>query len=330
MHQLYFAPMEGITTAAFRCNYRRHFAGMDKYFTPFLAADQTKHFKRKEIRDILPENNQDIRLVPQILTNQPDQFAWAVKTLEEYGYHEVNLNLGCSMPQVANRGRGAGFLSDPDRLDAFFESFFEEIRQSGNTGQGASDPSGITGTQISVKTRIGVKDPGEAAVLLKIFNRYPFSEVIVHPRLLADHYDNHPDLEVFGMFYEECIHPVCYNGDLVTAPDVEDILSRFPKLDRIMIGRGLIRNPSLSRQIRGGCAADKEELSGYLASLWDAYGQTVLDERQVVGKIKEIWWYLQYLFPGSEKQMKRIRKARTAQQYQEAAEGMLNIPMRVV
>ena len=88
--KLYFAPMEGITLSVFRNLFETWFPGTDVYFSPFLVANQTLHFKNKEIRDILPENNQGICLVPQLLTNRADQFAWGIRELETYGYREIN------------------------------------------------------------------------------------------------------------------------------------------------------------------------------------------------------------------------------------------------
>ena len=122
--QLYFAPMEGITLALFRRIHHECFPGIDKYFSPFVVANQTLHFHKKEIRDILPEANVTVPMIPQVLTNKAEQMLWAVDTLMGYGYREINLNLGCSMPQVAKRGRGAGFLADVDVLDNFFEEVF--------------------------------------------------------------------------------------------------------------------------------------------------------------------------------------------------------------
>ena len=58
-------------------------------------------------KDIDPEHNQGMEVVPQILTNQPDDFVSIVNQLKQYGYDEVNLNLGCpSGTVVAKNERG--------------------------------------------------------------------------------------------------------------------------------------------------------------------------------------------------------------------------------
>lgn len=246
--KLYFAPMEGITSYAFRQVHHRFFPGMDRYYTPFLAATQTHSFKKKEIREILPENNQRLLIIPQILGNHAEDCLAAIRTLASYGYRDINFNLGCSMPQVANRGRGAGFLGKPEQLDAFFEELFDGMRKDETLAE--------AGVGLSVKTRIGDKDPGEAADLLAIYNRYPIKELIVHPRLRTDLYKNTPDLGVFNMFYEDCHHPLCYNGDILSLAAYQEICSRFPNLQAVMLGRGLIMDPSLAEQIREAEASD--------------------------------------------------------------------------
>ena len=219
--KFYFAPMEGITTAPFRRSFQEFFPGIDKFFSPFLVANQTLHFKNKEIRDILPENNEGIPLVPQILTNKAYEMLWAVKKLQTYGYQEVNLNLGCSVPQVAKRGRGAGFLEDKDRLKFFFEEVF-----SGLAGMGV---------RLSVKTRLGTTSSQEAMELIEIYNQYPISELIVHPRLMSDLYRSVPDMDTFAAMYARSRCPVCYNGDIYTVSDFQRIREQFPDLDRVMI-----------------------------------------------------------------------------------------------
>ena len=72
-------------------------------------------------KDIDPEHNQGMEVVPQILTNQPDDFISIVNQLKQYGYDEVNLNLGCPSGTVVAKNRGAGFLAVPDQLDRFLQ-----------------------------------------------------------------------------------------------------------------------------------------------------------------------------------------------------------------
>ena len=117
----YFAPMEGITGYVFRNAYHRYFEDMDKYFTAFISPNGSRRMNSKEINDILPEHNEGMLLVPQILTNSSEAFIKTARELQEYGYHEVNLNLGCPSPTVVTKKKGSGFLAFPEELDLFSE-----------------------------------------------------------------------------------------------------------------------------------------------------------------------------------------------------------------
>ena len=305
----YFAPMEGITLANFRRIHRACFPGADAYFAPFVVANQTFHFHKKEIRDLLPENNRDIPLIPQVLTNKPDQMLWACQELMKFGYREINLNLGCPMPQVAKRGRGSGFLSDPELLDRFFDAVFE----------------GLAGMDIrlSVKTRLGTVSPGEAYLLMKVYNRYPLHEIIIHPRLMKDLYKGSLHMEVFREMAACSVNPVCYNGDLLSPEDVTQLLSAYP-VDRIMIGRGLLRNPALIRQLQGQPPAAISELKNYHDRLFDSYLEMLPDGRQAVTKMKEIWSFWHPFFFCTDRQLKALRKSTWPDQYTAAVREILS------
>ena len=179
----YLAPLEGITGYIFRNAHTRLFTPADKYFSPFLVPkpNSGKQFSAKEKADILPEHNQNIHLVPQIMTNKAADFIAMTKALEEYGYQEVNLNLGCPSRTVVTKGRGAGFLSDPETLQFFFDEVFREIK-----------------IKISVKTRIGLEDAEEFQDLLSVYNQFPFEELIIHPRVQCMYYNGTPDMETFA------------------------------------------------------------------------------------------------------------------------------------
>ena len=298
----YFAPMEGITGYVYRTVHHRHFPGMDKYFSPFLTPGAKKAMAPRECRDVLPEHNQGIPLVPQILTNRAEDFLRACQSLKEYGYQEVNLNLGCPSRTVVSKKKGAGSLAYPKELDAFLDEIF----------------SG-TDLPISVKTRIGMESPEEFGPLLDLFNRYPIKELIIHPRVQADYYNHHPNLETFAWALGQAKAPLCYNGDLFTGKLFEDFTRRFPGVKTVMIGRGLIRNPALVRELQGGEPLTKGQLAAFLDDLLKEYEMVLSGERPVLFKMKELWFYMGSLFEGGEKCRKKIKKAQRLSEYKEAA-----------
>ena len=211
----YFAPLESITGYIYRNIYEKHFGGIDKYFSPFISTNQHYGMQNKEKRDVAPENNQGYYLVPQIMSNKADQFADMAKKLQDLGYKEINLNLGCPSKTVVTKKKGSGFLGYPDELEQFLTEFFELCPDM----------------DVSVKTRIGMENPEEFERLLEIYNQFPLSELIVHPRLQTDYYKNHPNMEVFAKCVEKAKAPLCYNGDLYTVEDLKNFEKTYPNVE---------------------------------------------------------------------------------------------------
>ena len=306
--QFYLAPMEEVTGYVYRNVYHTMFGDMDKYFTPFIAPTKKKILKTRERKEVAPEHNQGMYVVPQILTNDAEQFLDTCNMLTELGYHEVNLNLGCPAATVVSKRKGSGFLDEPGKLDQFFETIFEEM-------SGRPEEKRFC---ISVKTRIGMEFPEEFEDILKVYNRYPFSEIIIHPRLQKDYYNNHPNLEVFAEALEQCVHPVCYNGDIFTKEDYETLHRRFPTVKRIMLGRGAVANPGLLREIQTDQPITAEELKEYHDRLYAGYREALNSEKDALFKMKEVWFYLGKMFPEAEKALKKVKKANKPEEYQEA------------
>lgn len=301
--QFYLAPMQEVTGWVYHNVYSAMFGNIHKYFTPFIVPTQKKILKTRERKEVAPENNRGLLVVPQIMTNHAEQFIDTCHMLMELGYHEVNLNLGCPAATVVTKARGSGFLADTRRLDRFFEDIFLALEAEHST------------LGVSVKTRIGLEFPEEFEDILKIYNQYPLSEIIIHPRLQKDYYGNHPNLEVFSDALSQSVHPVCYNGDIFTKADYEGFIKRFPSVDRIMLGRGVIGNPGLVREIVTGQQISKEELQEYHDRLYAGYRDALGNEKDVLFKMKEVWYYLGSNFLNAEKELKKIRKAGRPEDY---------------
>lgn len=295
---LYFAPMEGITGYIYRNLHKELFGGVDKYFMPFIAPTEMHGFKKRELLDVMPEHNQKIHVVPQILSNQADDFIYTAKKLIEYGYEEINLNLGCPSGTVVAKGRGAGFLARPDELARFLDQIYNW----------APIP-------ISVKTRLGKDNPAEFRDLLPIFNRFPIHELTIHPRVQKDLYRNSPNLDAFEEALDGSKNPVCYNGDLCTTEDYTRFRDQFPSVDRVMIGRGLLTNPALARQIKTGCGITKSELFTFIKQVQREYQENMPDN-PVLLKMKELWSYIRKLCPETDTAWKKIKKCRKLSEYE--------------
>ena len=134
----YLAPMEGLTTFVFRNAYHHYFHPMDKYFTPFIVPHILKDFDARERKELDPEHNRGKDVVPQILTNDAAAFGTVADRLCEYGYEEVNLNLGCPSGTVVAKKKGAGLLAEMERLERFLDDYGNA---SFHSGLDASIPS---------------------------------------------------------------------------------------------------------------------------------------------------------------------------------------------
>ena len=314
--QYYLAPLEGITGYIYRNAYNTCFGGIDKYFTPFLSPGVKRMIGQKEMRDILPENNRNMTVVPQVLTNKPEGLINMARLLEEMGYREVNLNLGCPSGTVVSKRKAAGFLEEPDRLDAFFEEVFEKIPIS-----------------LSVKTRIGVEFEEEFEDLLMVYNRYPFSEVIIHPRLQKDYYKNKPHMDVFQVAAEQSKNPVCYNGDLFTPEAILKFRKEFPQINQVMLGRGILANPFIIEEmhwkethIDATIGFDetqrRKKLKQFHEIVVNEYLEIFGSETPVLYKMKEIWSYMICQFENNGKYKKGIRKAKHLSDYHSVTEEL--------
>lgn len=303
----YLAPMEGITGFVYRNAYEKYFGDIDTYFTPFIVPNQSRSLKTKEFRDVLPENNKDINIIPQILTNDSEGFIHTANKLKELGYNEVNLNLGCPAGTVVSKGRGSGFLSEREKLDKFLEEIYT-----------------MEGMKISIKTRIGREKPEEFYELIKIYNKYPLEELIIHPRTREDFYGNTPNLEVFKDAISLSKAKLCYNGDIFTKNDYENIVSRFSEIDSVMIGRGILANPDLMGEIKGKEGINKETLKNFHDEILTNYIEIFNEEKNAMYRMKELWGYMIYIFSDNKKYAKKIKKAQKFKDYKEAVESLFS------
>lgn len=315
----YFAPLEGITGYVYRNAHHKFFPGTDRYYTPFVAPNYTMHFKAKEKKDVAPENNAGVPVVPQVLSNKADETLWAVEELAQRGYREVNLNLGCPMPTVARKKKGSGLLKFTDELDAYLDGVFEGV---------ARRPAECPPVRISVKTRLGTDSTQEAEALVRIYNRYPISELIVHPRSREDMYRGVPDREAFLLVLQNSVNPVVYNGNLCSTEDVRKIGSACEAAGKpigsVMIGRGLLADPSLVRQCKGGSLINAKELGEFHEELYRQLGETLPGSAVVLSHMKELWFYMGQLFPDGAKCLKEIRRANNRVQYEAAVRVLLS------
>jgi tRNA-dihydrouridine synthase B len=297
------APLKGFTDHLFRSAFADHFGGFDLAVAPFISTKQGHRIKKTFVKDVLPENNTRLPVIPQILSKTPGDFIILANYLYDLGYDGVNWNLGCPYPMVANKQRGSGMLPYTDRIHSFLERVIPHLNGS-----------------LSIKLRLGWKEKGDIFRLIPILDQYPLSEIIIHPRTGLQRYEGTVDLQAF----EDCLaatrHTVVYNGDIRTIKDFKRLSQRFQSVQGWMIGRWCIADPFLPLGITKGShdITDKiQRMKQFHQALFEAYSRILFGPAHVMNKMKGLWRYFSISFEDCKRTMKEITKARQPDMYLE-------------
>ena len=316
--KLYMAPMEQITGYVFRNAMQDVFGGADKFFSPFITAAVKRAMRTRELKDVNPANNPNICLVPQIMTKDAESFELLLCALTDMGYREFNLNAGCPSGTVVAKGKGAGLLEDPSELDRLLHGLFEVMRK-------LEDERSVK-LSLSVKTRIGMEEAWEWDDILAVYDRYPLSELIIHPRYSKQYYNGSVDISAFEKAYRLKKDGLIYNGDIFTIKDYSDLNERFKGLSGIMAGRGILMDPGFFRRIRTGRKTDKAELKIFYNRLFEAYSED-MGPGNAIMRLKELWHYTAMSFDPdtSAKALKAIKKSRSPEEYSSAVNRLFDV-----
>ena len=339
---LSLGPFQGITDASFRNVFKRHFGGIDKFYTPFFTGiHKEDHAKNLQGEEIDPRYNDVETLTPQILSTDAEEILRFAKQCKQLGYKEINLNMGCPFPRVANKKRGCGLLPYPDKVEALLERVFEEID-----------------VKFSIKCRLGYFDPKEIESIIPIFNKYPLNELIIHPRIGKQLYKGEADVERFKALIPFINAPLVYNGDIFSVESferIEGILNNGPStgsgtcksVDLFMLGRGLLANPFLAEEIKTSVIARRDDeaiqesvsldcfvprndakrvtertnrLHNYVLDLYEDRLRHAGGSPKVLGRMKELWSYLMNSFEEPQVVWRKIKKLNALKDYEEAVE----------
>ena len=313
MHKIHFGPLQGFTNHNYRRLHNKYFGGVDKYYSPYLRFEKGKDFKKSAFRDLLPENNVGIPFVPQVLGNDVAIFKDVLKQIEDWGYKEVNWNLGCPYPMVTKRGFGSALVAKPEEV----KSILEEILPS-------------TNLKLSIKCRLGLVDEKEIYDLLDVLNNFEIEELTVHTRIAKQLYKGKADPEKFIPLKDKSKHKLIYNGDIVKLTDVEKLDNLFEnQQDELMIGRGLLMNPFLASEIKGEVFLQTEKkkiLKEFHGELFESYAEN-LQKSHLINTMKSQWEYFSFMFDNQHKTFKKIKKAKSIDRYNDAVVEIFNSPL---
>lgn len=275
--KLMVAPLQGLTESAWRSVHFRLFGegqGDVEYFTPFIRVEKGE-VRARDLRDFTSELNQGMKLTPQIIFRDVDEWKMLVDTLAEAGAKRIDMNMGCPFIPQVRKGRGAGLLNHPDKIARIADEMahYPEIR-------------------FSVKMRLGVNDPDEAFALADILNSMPLRHVTVHPRTAKQQYKGNLLLEEMETLASKLHGPVIFNGEISTPMQIDEVANKY---DGVMAGRGLLARPSLFSEYRSGAElSEKEREEAFLDLLRNAssvLGQRLCGSTQLRDKLKPYWEY---------------------------------------
>lgn len=296
---IHFAPLQGYTDDVYRRIHHELVGGVETYYTPFIRMEGGS-VRSKDMRDIRPEFNQGVPVVPQIIVKSMKEFDYLTGVVEEKGYTRIDINMGCPFPMQAKHGRGAGLLAQVDVIGQMAEAI-------------ASKPH----LSFSVKMRLGWESKDEWRPVLDILNDTPLHQITVHPRIGTQQYKGEVDMNSFLDFYASCKHRIVYNGDVTSIHGIRKLEGYFPRLSGVMIGRALLARPSLAMEYQSGMEmpweARRLQLHDFHDRLKAHFETTVNSEAQLHDRLRLFWEYMEEEL--GRKLYKKIMKAGNLKNY---------------
>lgn len=311
-HTLLSSPLQGFTDFRFRNAFHKYFGGIDTFYSPYIRLNGKLDVKAAYKRDILPENNVGLEVIPQIMTNSVDEFLFVAKYVQDMGYNELNWNLGCPYPMVTKRGMGSGLICETEKIDNILNQVHSE--------------SDII---VSMKMRMGYENSTEILNTLPILDKYPLKNIAIHARIGKQLYKGGVDLNAFQKCVGNTNHKVYYNGDITTVSKFNEMVERFPTIDHWMIGRGIISDPFLPQMIKKNTTDyPKDKLDTFRAfhdTLFEDYEQFLSGEKHLLIKMLHFWEYFSTTFSNPQKTFKKIKKAKSIRAYHLAVGDILRV-----
>jgi len=309
-HTLLSSPLQGFTDYKFRNAFNKYFGGIDTFYSPYIKLNGKLEIKKAYERDLLPENNLNLEVIPQIITNDADEFLFVANYVKKLGYNELNWNLGCPYPMVTKRGMGSGLICDFIKIEQILQKVHEQ--------------SDII---VSMKMRMGYENSEEILNVLPVLEKFPLKNIAIHARIGKQLYKGGVDLDAFQRCIENTNHKLYYNGDITSVEKFKEMQQRFPSIDHWMIGRGLIANPFLPNMIKNNTSKfpiNKIEIfSQFHETIFQEYEQSLSGATHILLKMTSFWAYFSTLFSNPHKTFKKIKKAKSLKNYHQAVKEIL-------
>lgn len=297
------SPLQGFTDFRFRNAFHKHFGGIDTFYSPYIKLNGKMVIKGSYQRDILPENNTTLEVIPQIITNDADEFLFVAKYVRELGYKELNWNLGCPYPMVAKCGMGSGLISNTSQIEHILKRVHNE-----------------TDIVVSMKMRMGYENPTEILDVFPILEQYPIKNIAIHARIGKQLYKGGVDLEAFQKCLDTSKQKIYYNGDITSVAKFKELQERFPSIDHWMIGRGLIADPFLPSMIKNNSTEYPknrfEIFEAFHDEIYKEYDAYLQGPTPIRMKMLGFWEYFSESFSNPQKTYKKIKKVGNSKNYE--------------
>jgi tRNA-dihydrouridine synthase len=298
------SPLQGFTDFRFRNAQNKFFGGIDTFYAPYIRLNGKLIIKSSYERDLLPENNSSLKCIPQVITNDADEFLFVAKYVQELGYKELNWNLGCPFPMVTKCGMGSGLISDSEKIRQILDKVHSESE-----------------IIVSMKMRLGYDTTEEILDVLPILDTFPIKNIAIHARIGKQLYKGGVHLDAFQNCIDNTKHRLYYNGDITTLAKFKEMQERFPSINHFMIGRGLISDPFLPSMIKNNTTEHpKNKLQLFEAfhdTLYEGYSQSLSGSTHILLKMHHLWEYFATTFLNPHKVEKNVRKAKSIKNYEQ-------------
>lgn len=309
------SPLQGFTDFRFRNAFHHYFGGIDTFYSPYIRLNGKMVIKGAYERDLLLENNDTLNVIPQVMTNDADEFLFVVKFIQQFGYKELNWNLGCPYPMVTKQGMGSGLVKNTEQIRHILDRVHNE-----------------TDMVVSMKMRLGYDTPTEILDTLPMLDTFPLKNIAIHARIGKQLYKGGVDWDGFQKALDNTKHTLYYNGDITSVEAFRAVKERFPTINHFMIGRGLISDPFLPQMIQNNTTEYPENkwqvFNEFHDRIYQEYDEYLSGPTPIKMKMRGFWEFFAASFDNPQKTFKKIKKANNTVQYQQATREIFREVLR--